>query len=134
FRLRRGGTHRPAGPARGDRGDARPLAYRCRPGGGLGSTPRCAAPPPPRPPPPRPASPIAAPRPHFPILARRVHDKPLVYLDNAATTQKPRAVIDAERDVYERSYANIHRGVHLLSVEATDAYEQAREKARAFLN
>ena len=69
----------------------------------------------------------------FPILNRRVHGRPLVYLDNAATTQKPLAVIDAERDVYERSYANIHRGVHLLSVEATDAYEKAREKARDFL-
>jgi len=84
--------------------------------------------------PPRPAYDVAAVRADFPILSRRVHDKPLVYLDNAATTQKPLAVIDAERDVYERSYANIHRGVHLLSVEATDAYEQAREKARAFLN
>ena len=84
--------------------------------------------------PPRPAYDVDAIRADFPILSRRVHDKPLVYLDNAATTQKPRAVVDAERDVYERSYANIHRGVHLLSVEATDAYEQAREKARAFLN
>jgi cysteine desulfurase/selenocysteine lyase len=70
----------------------------------------------------------------FPILSRRVHGKPLVYLDNAATTQKPRAVIDAERDVYERFYANIHRGVHLLSVESTEAYETAREKVRAFLH
>ncbi len=84
--------------------------------------------------PPRPAYDIDAIRADFPILSRRVHDKPLVYLDNAATTQKPLAVIDAERDVYERSYANIHRGVHLLSVEATDAYEQSREKARTFLN
>jgi cysteine desulfurase / selenocysteine lyase len=84
--------------------------------------------------PPRPGYDLDAVRADFPILSRRVHDKPLVYLDNAATTQKPRAVIDAERDVYERSYANIHRGVHLLSVEATDAYEQARDKARAFLN
>jgi len=62
-----------------------------------------------------------------------VHGKPLVYLDNAATTQKPLPVLQAERDVYERSYANIHRGVHLLSVEATEAYEKAREKARAFV-
>jgi len=84
--------------------------------------------------PPRPAYDVGVVRADFPILSRRVHDKPLVYLDNAATTQKPLAVIDAERDVYERSYANIHRGVHLLSVEATDAYERAREKARAFLN
>jgi cysteine desulfurase/selenocysteine lyase len=70
----------------------------------------------------------------FPILGRRVHGKPLVYLDNAATTQKPLAVLDAERDVYERYYANIHRGVHLLSVQATDAYESAREKVRSLLN
>jgi cysteine desulfurase/selenocysteine lyase len=70
----------------------------------------------------------------FPILSRSVHGQPLVYLDNAATTQKPRAVIDAERDVYERYYANVHRGVHLLSVLSSDAYEAAREKARAFIN
>ena len=70
----------------------------------------------------------------FPILSRRIHGKPLVYLDNAATTQKPRSVLDAERDVYERYYANIHRGVHLLSVESTDAYEKAREKVRDFLH
>jgi cysteine desulfurase/selenocysteine lyase len=77
---------------------------------------------------------VEAVRADFPILARRVHGKPLVYLDNAATTQKPLAVIDAEREMYERFYANIHRGVHLLSVEATDAYEKARESVRAFLN
>jgi cysteine desulfurase / selenocysteine lyase len=82
---------------------------------------------------PRAAFDVAAVRKDFPILSRRIHGKPLVYLDNAATTQKPLTVIDAERDVYERSYANIHRGVHLLSVEATDAYEKAREKARDFL-
>jgi cysteine desulfurase/selenocysteine lyase len=76
---------------------------------------------------------VSAVRRDFPILSRRIHGKPLVYLDNAATTQKPRAVIDAERDVYERSYANVHRGVHLLSVEATDACERAREKTREFL-
>jgi cysteine desulfurase/selenocysteine lyase len=70
----------------------------------------------------------------FPILSRKVHGKPLVYLDNAATTQKPVSVIEAERDVYERYYANIHRGVHLLSVESTDAYEKVREKVRALLN
>jgi cysteine desulfurase/selenocysteine lyase len=70
----------------------------------------------------------------FPILARRIHGHPLVYLDNAATTQKPESVIAAVADMYRRSYANIHRGVHALSVEATDAYEQAREKVRAFLN
>ena len=70
----------------------------------------------------------------FPILARQVHGKPLVYLDNAATTQKPISVIAAEKDIYERYYANIHRGVHLLSVESTDAYEKAREKVRALVN
>jgi len=87
----------------------------------------------------RPA-PIAAPfdveriRRDFPILSQRIHGKPLVYLDNAATTQKPLPVIDAERDLYERYYANIHRGVHWLSVAATEAYEQAREKARDLLH
>jgi cysteine desulfurase/selenocysteine lyase len=81
----------------------------------------------------RPALDVDAVRRDFPILGRLVHGKPLVYLDNAATTQKPLAVIDAERDVYERSYANVHRGVHLLSVEATEACERAREKARDFL-
>jgi len=82
---------------------------------------------------PRAAYDVSAVRGDFPILARQIHGKPLVYLDNAATTQKPLAVIDAERDVYERSYANVHRGVHLLSVEATDACERAREKTREFL-
>jgi cysteine desulfurase/selenocysteine lyase len=77
---------------------------------------------------------VAAIRKDFPILSRKVHGKPLVYLDNAATTQKPRAVIDAERDVYERYYANIHRGVHLLSVESTDAYDRVREKVRELVN
>ena len=70
----------------------------------------------------------------FPVLSRRVHDKPLVYLDNAATTQKPRRVIDATTDVYERLTANVHRGVHLLSQEATAAYEAARETVRRFIN
>ena len=70
----------------------------------------------------------------FPILAQRVHGKPLVYLDNAATTQKPLAVIESEVALYERSYANIHRGVHHLSVEASEAYEKSREKARDFIN
>jgi cysteine desulfurase/selenocysteine lyase len=70
----------------------------------------------------------------FPILSRTVYGRPLVYLDNAASAQKPRAVIEAEMDVYERYYANIHRGVHWLSVQATDAYDAAREKARRFLN
>jgi len=70
----------------------------------------------------------------FPILATEVYGKPLVYLDNAASAQKPLAVIDAERDVYEKCYANIHRGVHWLSVHATDAYDAAREKTRRFMN
>ncbi|HTY42925.1 MAG TPA: cysteine desulfurase [Thermoanaerobaculia bacterium] len=77
---------------------------------------------------------VAAVRRDFPILATQVYGKPLVYLDNAASAQKPLAVIDAERDVYARGYANIHRGVHWLSVHATDAYDAAREKARRFLN
>jgi cysteine desulfurase / selenocysteine lyase len=70
----------------------------------------------------------------FPILQRRVHGRPLVYLDNAATTQKPRSVIDCERRVYEEYYANIHRGVHELSQRATDAYEAARRKVQRFVN
>ncbi|HLW74728.1 MAG TPA: aminotransferase class V-fold PLP-dependent enzyme, partial [Gammaproteobacteria bacterium] len=70
----------------------------------------------------------------FPILARKVHGKPLVYLDNAATAQKPRAVIDAVSNYYETMNANVHRGVHFLSEAATAAYEGAREKTRAFIN
>ncbi len=70
----------------------------------------------------------------FPILSRRVYGKPLVYLDNAATTQKPLVVMDAVRALYEKSYANIHRGVHFLSVASSEAYEKAREKMRDFLH
>jgi len=70
----------------------------------------------------------------FPILQRLVHDKPLVYLDNAATSQKPDAVIDAETDYYRRYNANIHRGVHTLAEEATFAYEAARRKVGRFIN
>ena len=70
----------------------------------------------------------------FPILWQRVHDKPLVYLDNAATTQKPRAVIDRMLRYYCEENANIHRGVHALSVAATDAYDAARERVRRFIN
>ena len=77
---------------------------------------------------------VAAIRRDFPILAREIYGKPLVYLDNAASAQKPEAVIRAEREVYENCYANIHRGVHWLSVHATDAYDAAREKARGFVN
>jgi cysteine desulfurase/selenocysteine lyase len=77
---------------------------------------------------------VAKLRADFPILARRVHGKPLVYLDNAATTQKPRAVIDALSRYYSEYNANIHRGVHRLSEEATHAYEEARTKAQRFVN
>ena len=70
----------------------------------------------------------------FPILSQTVHGKPLVYLDNAATTQKPQAVIDAMVRSYAEDNANIHRGVHLLSERATQAYEEAREKVQQFLN
>ena len=70
----------------------------------------------------------------FPILATRVHGKPLVYLDNAATTQKPLAVIEAESLYYRRDNANVHRGVHVLSQRATDAYEAARVKVQHLIN
>jgi cysteine desulfurase/selenocysteine lyase len=70
----------------------------------------------------------------FPILQRTVHGKPLVYLDNAATSQKPLAVIDALVEYYERYNANIHRGLHTLAEEATARYEEVREKVRRFIN
>ena len=70
----------------------------------------------------------------FPILEQQVHDLPLVYLDNAATTQKPRSVIDAISNYYLSYNANIHRGVHQLSQSATDAYEAARKGVQTFLN
>nr|HID13531.1 cysteine desulfurase [Anaerolineae bacterium] len=70
----------------------------------------------------------------FPILARKVHGKPLAYLDNAASAQKPRAVIEALDEFYRVHYANVHRGVHILSEEATAAYEGARDKVAAFIN
>ncbi|HLF17126.1 MAG TPA: cysteine desulfurase [Candidatus Thermoplasmatota archaeon] len=76
---------------------------------------------------------VAKVRRDFPALAQKVHGRPLVYLDNAATTQKPRSVIAAERHYYERDNANVHRGVHLLSQRATESYEAGRESARAFL-
>ncbi len=69
----------------------------------------------------------------FPILGKTINGKPLVYLDNAATTQKPRVVIDAVSGYYESINANIHRGVHRLSVEATEAYERARGKVQRFI-
>lgn len=70
----------------------------------------------------------------FPILSREVHGKPLVYLDNGASAQKPQAVIDAVDHVYRNEYSNVHRGLHYLSNATTEAYEAAREKVRAFLN
>ncbi len=80
-----------------------------------------------------PAFDVAAIRREFPILAREVHGRPLVYLDNANTTQKPRAVIEAERRYYEETNANIHRGTHFLSEKATAEYEGARAKVARFL-
>jgi len=76
---------------------------------------------------------VAALRAEFPVLAQQVRGRPLAYLDNAATTQKPIEVIEAVRDFYLRDNANVHRGVHALSERATAAYEGAREKLRAFI-
>src|ERR1700691_2264784 len=70
----------------------------------------------------------------FPILAIQIYGKPLVYLDNAASAQKPRAVLDRLEEAYTTQYANVHRGLHYLANEATEAYEGAREKVAAFLN
>jgi cysteine desulfurase/selenocysteine lyase len=77
---------------------------------------------------------VEAVRRDFPILSRTVHDKPLVYLDNGASAQKPQAVIDAVSHAYANEYANVHRGLHFLSNAATDAYENAREIVKRFLN
>ncbi|MEE4639387.1 MAG: cysteine desulfurase [Wenzhouxiangella sp.] len=77
---------------------------------------------------------VMALREQFPVLAREVHGKPLVYFDNAATVQRPLAVIEAMDDFYRRYNANVHRGVHQLSVEASEAFEQSREDLRRFLN
>jgi cysteine desulfurase / selenocysteine lyase len=77
---------------------------------------------------------VAKIRADFPILSREVYGKPLVYLDNAASAQKPRAVLDRMREVYEREYSNVHRGLHFLANASTEAYEGARESVRAFLN
>src|SRR5436190_20214096 len=83
-------------------------------------------------------------RPDFPILQTRLHAEPgspqasggvpLVYLDNAATTQRPRQVIQSLVDVYEKQYANVHRGIHWLSDQSTDLFEESRDKVRAFIN
>ena len=77
---------------------------------------------------------VARIRADFPILSREVHGKPLVYLDNAASAQKPKAVLGAIRRSYEEEYANVHRGLHFLSNTATQRYEDARESVRRFLN
>jgi len=77
---------------------------------------------------------VARIRQDFPILGETIHGKPLIYLDNAASTQKPKAVLDTLLHVYEHDYANVHRGVHTLSQRATDLFEGAREKIRAFIN
>jgi cysteine desulfurase / selenocysteine lyase len=77
---------------------------------------------------------VATVRRDFPILSRQVNGKPLVYLDNAASSQKPRTVIAAMTHAMENSYANVHRGLHALSNEATEAFEAARESVRGFIN
>ncbi len=77
---------------------------------------------------------IAEIRADFPILNRKVYNKPLVYFDNGATTQKPKCVLDAVDEVYESYNGNIHRGVHFLSDMSSEAYEKAREKVRSFIN
>ena len=70
----------------------------------------------------------------FPILQRKVHDKQLVYFDSAATSQKPKQVIEAMDDYYKNYNANIHRSIHQLGEEATEKYEEAHEKAAEFIN
>jgi len=77
---------------------------------------------------------VAEIRKDFPILAREVHGKRLVYLDNAATSQKPRQVIDAIKEYYESYNANVHRAIHALGEQATAAYEEARAKVARFIN
>src|SRR3974390_2727193 len=77
---------------------------------------------------------VARVREDFPALALKVYGKPLVYLDNAASAQKPKAVLDRMDEAYRTEYANVHRGLHYLANAATDGYEGAREKVRAFLN
>ncbi len=73
-------------------------------------------------------------RDQFPVLNQQVYGKPLVYLDNAATTQKPLCVIEREREYYQNENCNIHRGVHYLSQKATEAYEKARQTVAGFVN
>jgi cysteine desulfurase/selenocysteine lyase len=83
---------------------------------------------------PSPAFDVEAIRAEFPILSRLVHGKPLVYLDNGASAQKPKCVLDAVMSAYSETYANVHRGAHFLSGESTVAFEKARETARRFVN
>src|SRR6186997_38620 len=73
-------------------------------------------------------------REEFPILHQEVHGRPLIYFDNAASSQKPRAVIEALRHYYEHDNANVHRGLHALSTRATEAYENARMKVAKYLS
>jgi hypothetical protein len=80
------------------------------------------------------AAEVAALRADFPILHQQVNGKPLAYLDNGASAQHPRSVIDAEADYYRHDHSNIHRGVHTLSQRATDAFEAARHKLQRFIN
>ena len=77
---------------------------------------------------------VARIRADFPALAMQIYGKPLVYLDNAASAQKPKAVLDRLRKPIPEQYANVHRGLHYLANEATEAYEGARETVRGFLN
>lgn len=77
---------------------------------------------------------VEAVRADFPILAERPYGKPLAYLDNAASAQKPKRVIDRLTHAYEHEYANVHRGLHYLANAATEAYEAARETVRRFIN
>ena len=76
---------------------------------------------------------VAAVRADFPILARTMHDKPLAFLDSAASAQKPRQVIDAVRDVYENEYANVHRGLYQISEAVTARYEGTRDIIRDYI-
>jgi cysteine desulfurase / selenocysteine lyase len=78
--------------------------------------------------------PISSIREDFPILHQKIYNKPLIYFDNAASTQKPRQVIDAIREYYEKDNCNIHRGVHYLSMKATEEYEVTRQEVREFIN
>ena len=73
-------------------------------------------------------------RDEFPILDQKINGEDLIYLDNAASTQKPKSVINAIKDYYENDHSNVHRGVHTLSVRATESYENARAKVAEFLN